>query len=318
MNQIDILQYPTLVNFLTSISFIFKPLSNGQYIEMFCPICDDATRKYKPDHGHFNIARYGNFCKCFRCDYSNSLSRLLISLGYNDQTILSLLSRNNTQNFVYSNSNKLNNLADINIKQNLIDFYTNFEQTNNNVFKQYLNYIDNRMGNINPIDFFMKPLINNGYLLVSFYNYNGSLVTSRYITPHKKFRYLIPSNQIKPYYYFQDLNNIDTYTSIVICEGAIDLINIYNYCMLFSGAFFISIGGKQFKKILRELISNYLLIGSYIFNIIFDNDGKNWQFKKLISSCTDIVLSLNPNCSINFYYPIISKDFSDLNYLKLL
>jgi virulence-associated protein VapD len=318
MSQIDILQYPSLVSFITSISPIFKPLSNGQWIQALCPFCDDSTRKYKPDHGHFNIARFGNRVHCFRCEYSNSLSRAIISLGYNDYSVLALLSKNNTQNFVYANSNKLNTSADVNIQQKTIEYHEWFKQKDSKLFNEYLTYIDLRMGNIDPCKFFIRPLYNNGYLLASFYNYNGILVTSRYITPHKKFRYLIPSNQIKPYYHFQPLIDIDTYTNIIICEGSIDLINIYNYNQYFNNGFYISIGGKQFRKIIKDLITNYLLIGNYTFNIILDNDGNNWKFKKLITSCVDMILSLNNQISINFYYPPLSKDFSDLNFIEKL
>lgn len=319
MNPIDILNFPTLISFLTSISSIFKKISNDSWVQILCPICDDSTRKSgRLDHGHMYISRYGNYCKCFRCDYSNSLSRMLQKLGYNDHATLSAISRNNTQNFTFYNQKNLNNFADINIKDKIINYHTWFKENHNNLFINYLNYINNRCGNIDPIDFLLKPLIKDDYLLVSMYNFNGALVTSRYITYHKKFRYLIPSSQTKPYYYFQNILDIDTYKNIVICEGAIDLINISNYSQLFNNAFYIAIGGKQFKKILREIISNYLLIGNYNFHIIFDNDGKNYMYKKMMAGCTDTVYTLNQNVNISFYNPPISKDFSELNYLEQL
>ena len=144
---------------------------------------------------------------------------------------------------------------------------------------------------------------------------NGQEVTYRYITNHPKHRYFIPPAKVKPYYFFQDIYDIGTYKEITICEGGFDLLNLYNYCNKFNNSFYISIGGKQFRKILKELITNYLLIGNYVFNIVLDND-ENFKPTKLINACKDIVQQLNPHCKINFFIPTLSKDVTDLMYIE--
>jgi hypothetical protein len=314
----DISQYSDIKLFLNTISYIYKPVSNGSWLTILCPFCDDSTRKSgKITHGHFYIARYYNYCHCFRCDYSNSFTRTLAKLGFPNVELLKFLSKNNTEKYTYVHNKLSINNPNIS-KENLLEYYENFKQKFPDRFNNFLSYLNYRCLNIDPIDFLIKPIIQNEYTLCSFYNYNGELSTSRFIN-HPKFRYIIPKNS-KPYYYFQNIYNIDECKNIVITEGAIDLINIFNYCNLFNNknTFYISIGGKQFNKILKELISNYLLIGYYHFNIILDNDGNVNRFRKLINSCENNIYNLNTNCKISFYYPPNSKDFSDLNLLDKL
>lgn len=306
-----------ITTFISSFSFIYKDNGNG-WVTVLCPFCDDATRKSgKISHGHFNISVNFNYCHCFRCDYSNSFSKALISLGFNDKESLSLISRNNTNNFQYY-INKFNtkNSKIENPILLLEKYYENFKQQNPNRFNEFLKYIDTRCGSIDPINFLLKPFINkDNYLLCGFYNINGQEVTYRFITQHPKFRYFIPPNKVKPYYFFQDIYEINNYKEITICEGAFDLINLYRYNTMIKNSFYIAIGGKQFRKILKELITNYLLIGNYTFNIVLDND-LNFKPSKLISSCKDIVQQLNPYCKVNFFIPSLSKDVSDLMYLE--
>jgi hypothetical protein len=303
------------IHFLQSISFIYKDLQNG-WVQILCPFCDDSTRKNsKISHGHFYLSKTFNYCNCFRCDYSNSLSKALISLGFNDKDSLKILTQNNTNNFYYF-KNKLDvaNSRDIAIHPFLEDNYQSFKEQYPNEFKQFLEYIYTRCYSIDPIKHLIQPVIKDSYLMASFYNFNGQKVTSRFITPHPKYRYMIEPNK-RNYYFFQDIYNISDYDDIVICEGVFDLINLYRYYDNLNNAFFIAIGGKQFRKILKELLSNYLLIGNYRFNIILDND-LNFKPTKLINSCTDIIQQLNPHSSANFYIPNIYKDVSDLMQLE--
>jgi len=304
-----------IVYFLHGISSIYKELNNG-WVQILCPFCDDATRKSsKISHGHFYIAKTFNYCHCFRCDYQNSLSRALTSLGFNDKTSLLVLTQNNTNNFYYF-KNKLTPADKINgIFNFLEEYYLKFKNNNPIEFDIFLKYIYSRCGDINSIDFLMQPIIKDGYLLISFYNINGQLVTSRFITKHPKLRYLNEHNAVKPYYFFQDIYNISDYSNIVICEGAFDLINLYRYYKHFDNAFYIAIGGKQFSKILKELLTSYLLIGNYHFNIILDND-LNIKLTKLTNSCNNIIQALNPFATINFFIPSLYKDVTDLVQLE--
>lgn len=306
-----------IVYFLQSISSIYKELNNG-WVQILCPFCDDSTRKNtKISHGHFYIAKTTNYCHCFRCEYQNSLSRALTSLGFSDKASLLILTQNNTNNFYYF-KNKLKTVDKIhNIFNFLDDYYVKFKSNHPNEFDEFLKYIYSRCSDINPIEFLIQPIIKDGYLLAGFYNINGQYVTGRYITKHPKFRYLNENNAVKPYYFFQDIYNISDYSNIVICEGAFDLINLYRYYKHFNNAFYIAIGGKQFNKILKELLTSYLLIGNYHFNIILDND-LNMKSTKLINSCSNTIQSLNPFATISFFIPSLYKDVSDLVQLEKL
>lgn len=308
-----------IILFLQSISYIYKDKNNG-WVEIFCPYCDDSTRRSgRLSHGHFSISTTFNFCRCFRCDYTGSLNRTLISLGFNNKESLSLISKNNSNNFQYYNNRiSTNNNKIEHIYTHLETYYQQFMESNPLQFSQFLEYIYHRCLSIDPIKFLIKPVImDNRYLLAGFYNINGQEVTYRYITNHPKFRYYIPKSKVKPYYFFQDIYNLGNYKNIVISEGAFDLINTYKYTTTFDDAFYIAIGGKQFRKIIKELLVNYLLIGSYIFNIILDNDV-DFKPMKLVDGCKDIIYQLNPYCKINFYIPIYSKDVSELVNLEKL
>lgn len=303
-----------IVIFLKSISFIYKEQSSG-WVQILCPFCDDATRKSgRIDHGHYHFSDLTNYAHCFRCDHRNSLSRDLISLGFNDAESLFTLTKSNTNNFQYY-SNKLSKnkgqLADIH--KYLANYYEEFKQQYPDKFNEFLSYIYSRCLGIDPIKFLIKPTIQDNYLLAGFYNINGQEVTNRYITYHKSRRYLIPANKAKPYYFFQDLYQISEFSQINICEGAFDLINLHEYSDL--NGFFIAIGGKQFPKILKELITAYLLIGTYTINIILDND-KGINLYKLKTPCKAIVAQLNPYIRLRFYMPMLSKDVSELVNLE--
>lgn len=307
-----------IVSFLNSISFIYKVQNNG-WIQALCPFCDDATRKTsRITHGHFYISNTFNFCQCFRCNHSSSLSKALLSLGFNDKESLRLLTKDNSEHFTYY-LNKLNTKKQRlhNITEYLYKYYDSFESKYPNEFIQFKQYIYKRCLGINPLMFFIKPtILENKYLVATFHNINGDEITSRYITKHKKHRYYIPPNRDKTYYYFEDIYSIDERQNIVITEGGFDLINLYNYWSDIEKdkSFYIAIGGKQFNKIIRELLCNYLLIGNYNFKVILDND-KGFKPTKLIWSCKNIITQFNPFCSVDFYQATLSKDVSDLMLL---
>jgi len=301
----------TVINYLSSISFIRKEI-NSDWIQILCPFCDDSSRKSSSiSHGHFYICRNFNYCHCFRCDYANSFSRALISLGFNDKESLAKLTQNNTSNFFH-----FKNSLDKSYKK-IDNRCEEFKSKHPKEFIEFQKYIYYRCGDIDIEKFLLMPRINNGWLMVDFYNSNGFLVTSRYLSNKQKIRYVIPNGK-KYYYFFQDIYNISDFSSIVICEGIFDLINLYRYYEKFRDSFFIAINGKQFSKAIKELLCNYLLIGDYTFNIVFDNDSKLNMPNKLINSCKEVVQLLNPNCNINFYIPSTYKDISELTQLEII
>jgi hypothetical protein len=306
MFQLD--NFPDIISHLQKNSNIYRDRNNG-WIEIFCPYCNDSTRKHSPDHGHFYISKTFQFCNCFRCDTHVSLIKVLYDTGFNNEHIIRQLKSYN-YNYTYYNCNETVN------KKQIIDFnkiYLDFKNTNFNEFCLFKNYISARLSNVNPIEFKIFPSINQyGQLLCNFLNSNNKLITSRIISPlNNKLRY-INANE-KEYYFFQDINKIDEYKSIVICEGCFDLINLYNYSR-FIDSFFIAINGKFYQKAIETIISKYLLINKVHVNIIFDIDIYNKNLiKKKINNSMNII---NPRITFSFFEPKLSKDVSELMYLQ--
>ena len=119
----------------------------------------------------------------------------------------------------------------------------------------------------------------------------------------------------KQYYFWSDIGRIDEYGSIVICEGAIDAINLRHYSIFNSRAnFFLAINGKYYTKVVKELITNFLLVGDYNFKIIFDSDILN--INQIKFSIKRVIDQLNPGCTVEYYKPVYTKDVSELMYVR--
>lgn len=303
--------YPTIQHHLRTISTIYKPTSGGSWIQIFCPYCDDSTRKANPTHGHCYIASQFPYFICFRCNVNGSLLKLLLDTNFTDANTIEEIKRFVHTNFKYHRSKRVS-LTHKDTQQIITDFL-NFRSSNPTYFDLFLDYIYKRCLHINPIDFNLKPtLLENRYLAVSFQNYYNQPCGFRYINhPRKRYTY-----QQRNYYYFQDLSKIIYYPNIVLCEGTFDLINLYSYSVNFNKikSFFIAIGGSSFESCVRYLVSNFLLIGPYCFNIVFDNDFK---FKKYtIHRLYKIISELNSEIQFKFYEPIAGKDVSDCQLLN--
>lgn len=314
----NIEQYPSVLLHFKSLSKIFKKNSSGWY-ELFCPYCDDATRKLNPTHGHFNLSPEAPFGHCFRCSIGVSLVKVLLDTGFKDQAIINELSKYG--NITYNGSKKVNvkniNIADNINKNKLIDETIRFSQQHYNDYLIYLDYVKQRCFEINPIDFYLTPNYLFNYLTVQIRNYSYEIMTNRFINhkdPTK--RYFIPST--KPLYYFQNISNILDYNNIVICEGAFDLINLYNYSPYFdnSNTFYIAIGGSNYKAAISSIVSNFLLIGDYNINIVFDSNVDNKEF--ISNNIKHYIGFLNPSINFNFFIPSMFKDVSDLCMLERL
>jgi hypothetical protein len=296
--------YPNIISHLKSISTQFKDRGNG-WIEIFCPYCNDATRRVGATHGHFNISKTFNYCHCFRCEHTSSFTKFLIESQFDDRLIIKELSKDLSKDYVFSKT-KSREILISNLTENILEIYNN---TNIIYLRNFLKYVFSRCLDIDPVEFLLFPNIINNELTCGFYNYNGINVCSRYINNLNK-RY--EKNRVTDYYFFQDMNLIGEYKHIVICEGGFDLINLYNYSPFFNRqkSFYIAINGRDYKKIVRELIANYLLLGSQTINIVFDsgiNDiDKIMKANKLISS------QLNPQIQFNYFKPNISKDVSEI------
>lgn len=299
--------YPEILYHLKSISTICKRESSGWY-SIFCPYCDDSVRKLNPRHGHFHISSTYPYCHCFRCGKRISLYQFLIDTRFTNQQIIESLKKGS--DFIYDRSSKIKSDKKYEItelKSKLISYYNWFSLTYPEQYKICIDYINKRCYEINPIKFFVMPSYENSQVGIRFLNYDGHIVTTRLI--NSNIRYVNPN--VKRLYYFQNFNQIDSYNNIVICEGAIDLINLYNYYTNFRklDSFYLSFGGNNYKKIITDLINTYLLIDKVTFHVVFDKGLK--FMSRMQSSILYIVNELNPEINVQFYLPKLSKDVSE-------
>jgi hypothetical protein len=305
----DLNNYPDIIFGLKKLSNIYKDMSNG-WIQILCPYCNDSTRKSHISHGHFYIAKSFNYCHCFRCEHSSTFTNFLKDLGFNDPSILKELSKQ-TGNIVFSNT-KSRIVIQKNIRDIIIEIFNSIYIE---YIKQFLNYIQIRCLIIDPIKFLLFPNIINNKVNCGFYNYNGVNIGYR-IIEDSDIRYV--KNNVTDYYFFQDINEIIKYKDIVICEGVFDLINLYNFSPYFNNknSFYIAINGRDYKKIVKELILNYLLIGSYRINIIFDNGIANIDKIRYFHNMN--AKQLNTKIEFKYFKPIVSKDVSDIMNIQKL
>lgn len=281
--------------------------SHGDWIETFCNYCGDYERKYNPNHGHLYIAKTFPFYVCFRCDTRGPLFKLLIDTHFTDQEVLRQVKFSQGGSYTYNKSGlkkKYNKQVD------LISTYRYFQKKHPQLFEQFLNYIYQRCLDIDPMKYFLHPGIIDNKLVCNLLNYDNSFVTARFIGNYGKLRYKNPSD--KQFYYFQNIHEIDTFENIIICEGAFDLINLHNYWRQMNG-FYLSMGGMVYNKIIRNLLTDYLLIGKYKFQVIFDQGI--YKMDNIKRSITDSINQLNPLCSVNFHVPSSTKDVSELMML---
>lgn len=300
----DLNKYPEILALLKSISFIYKNQANG-WIQILCPYCNDANRKGGSiNHGHFYISTTFNYCQCFRCEYSNSFTKFLMDANYENTTVIKELS-SQSGTYTYSNT-KNRNILIPNIREYLSEEY----EKQLPILKEFLKYIYKRCLNINPLNFLLCPGKINNNIVCSFYNYNGMNISSRLIHTVTSIRYIKPN--VTDYYFFQDINQITEYNNIVICEGGFDLINLFEYSSFFDNkrTFYIAINGRDYTRIIRNLLADYLLIGKYTINIVFDAGILNINKIKNINKF--IALRLNPNITFQYFQPRISKDVSEI------
>ena len=306
----NINNYQPLIHYLKSYSRIWKPTSGGKWIQMFCPYCDDAVRKANPNHGHCYIAAEYPYFICFRCNENGSLIKLLHEIGFTNQNILNEISKFAVSNIKYKLRPKIR-AKEFDYYQYNLEQHLNFAVQDQEKYQLILNYIETRMLHINPIRFGVIPYINNNNIGIEFINYYGNVCGNRLINSNLRYY-----NDDKDYYYFQDILSIINHKHIIICEGQLDLINLFNYSRfnnLPSEPFYISVGGSFYHKLIRYLISNYLTIGSYQFHIVLDNFNKfERQNLELINKTVE---RLNHFINVNFYRPVAGKDVSDCSLL---
>lgn len=318
----NVADYPEIIMHIKSIAGRVYDVNSAGWHGCFCPFCDDATRRFNPTHGHFWIASTFPFCHCFRCGVKVSLYNFLSHTGFQNQKILSHLYKLSkiSYNGDSTRATSFERKQVASVDQTLMKLkqtYVNIQQNHPAEYVQFKNYVNSRCLEINPIKFLLYPQIyfnkeGKKTTSVAFINFDGQFVTSRSISQTKS-RYYKKSGG-KQFYFFQNINNIDMYQTIVICEGAFDLINLYNYYPQFKNAFYIAIGDSNYKGLITNLINTFLLIGEYDIKIVFDKGVKRLQSLKYnILSVTNI---LNPQIKIEMFEPTLSKDVSELMLLN--
>jgi hypothetical protein len=289
---------------------------NKEWVVTFCPFCNDATRKQNPNHGHLNFHKYTPFVHCFRCSYSSSLSEFLKDCDFpNKQIILKISKYDRFSKFTHHSNNNLDNISEINADQyktNFTDYCQNFRKYHFDDYIRYSIYMSERIGDYEPSQFFIRPNYYNfkgeNILICEFLNYDLQLVSRRIVPPRDYIvRYIKHSKAV--IYYYQPIYKLIDYKDIVVCEGPFDLINLYNTRVIGSDYFYISMNGPYYKKQLRNIISNFLMIGEYNIYIVVDNDLPN--LKLLTRVCSKLANDLNSSINVYFYRPTVSKDVSE-------
>lgn len=300
--------YPEILQHLNGISRICKRESTGWY-QIFCPFCDDATRKLNPDHGHFHVASTYPFGHCFRCGVRVGLDQLLEATNFPNNELINKIRRKGGVVYVNHKRTYTSYTERPKLYNSMLSDYDQFAKKYPIHFNQFKNYIYHRCLDVDPIDFFMVPVISKDQLHagVNFLNFDGVDVTTRFLSG--KTRYKAGAKGVL--YYFQDIRNLDECSDIVFTEGAFDLINLYNYCPWFDkkSTFFVTFGGIYYKQNVINVVKNHLMIGDYRIHIIFDRGVKNMN--KITYEINTNLDVLNPKLSTNYYLPLRSKDVSD-------
>lgn len=313
--MLDLLAHNEIISHIKSYSKIFIPNSRQDWIQVFCPYCDDSHRKSGLiSHGHMYLSRYSNFCHCFRCDTNTSIKKFMIDIGFNNLQLLNQVipkSYNHTffsSNCIKSNQTHISQLKNIEIMHN------EFREKYPEKYQQFLKYIFSRLGSIDLYQFFIEPILyNNDQLGINFKNYFQYPSVIRLID-NKNQRYIKPQNS--QLYFFQNPSEqLTKQNQIVLTEGQFDLLTLYLYNENFNrNCFYVAINGKSYLSSLIKLISNYCMIGKYTVNIIFDGDINNPLY--LLKQYHSKLTNLNPKIKLVGYHPIYSNDVNGFNFIQ--
>jgi len=296
----DLTKFPDIKNHLDHISPTLDEV--GDHYVICCPYCDDAIRKQIIDHGHCYVSKNIPVFYCHRCDTTGTILDLLNITEYNNTEVINQLKQivqfKIGKNYLKTNTSKHKSKI-------IIDDYiaNSIKQLDNDQLDTYYKYLNSRIGYVDYNKYLLFPCIINNQLTVGFMNYNGYVISYRFIYVINDIRYKKESDQ---YYYFQDISEINNYKNIIICEGQFDLISLNLYNNNNKDSFFICANGKNYVNCVKELVYNYLYLNSSIIHIVFDNDTKyNWQ--KNIIRKLNIVVN-NTDNTIKSWKPKYLKD----------
>jgi len=286
----------------------FHEHSSG-WIEVFCPFCNDATRKHNPSHGHLYMVIESNYFNCFRCSEVGSVVKLLDKYNIHDQEVNRKLSSLRYSDISYS---KVQIIATgVDMRQLHSKIMETYSKTDKGVFQTFYKYMTQRCFDIDIVKYLAKPTIQDGYTGCLFTNASNQFITTRLIN-HPTKRYSNADH--KPMYYFQDIRTMIDSEQIVMCEGVFDIINLSNHYYDFKDSFYVAINGNQYAPAVRKLIYSYLMIGSYTVSIVFDTGL--FREDQLIKQLLYTIQKLNPRITLKIYKPILSKDSSEFMCLN--
>ena len=302
----DLLKIQPVIDHLHHISpKMFKRLSNE--IQIHCFLCDDAIRAKSSQHGHLYLSISYPVWNCFRCNSSGTLIGLLLQTGFDDRETIAYISQfikiNFTKDYYKFRSRK--DLAAINeTKKKLLNFNLDFKKNNKEQFKIYDEYLKQRIGDVDYLDFLIIPNLYQNYLIIKFFNYINENILLRYVNnPNRRY---INNNNTSGLYYFQNMDLNNKYNKVTICEGPMDIINLYLYNDIFKDNLFISIRGKNYLSTVEKLILEYMLLDNYEINIVFDNDYLK-QSKKVLKSINTLINIYNDKIHVIGYKPMLDN-----------
>lgn len=316
----DIHDFPSVITHLKSISFVYSERSGE--INLLCPYCNDATRKARSSikHGHLNINMSYPVFYCFRCTASGTLTKLLLDTGFEDKEIISQLNSFTKFKFskdYYSKKNIKDVDFSVKLKKKILEENLNFYKNNYNEYMIYYNYLISRLGNVFIDNFLLSPVFLNNNLAVRFINSEGEIITNRFINNNSKLRYLIPKITSGEYYWQE--KDFSKYKNIVMTEGSFDALSAFLYCPNFSpsNTFYIGMNGKKYISTMLHFIYEYLLIGKYEINFIFDKDVAN--AKNILSKGKYIANNYNTNIKVKGWKSVdITQEMKDVTDFSLL
>lgn len=311
MQGFDLTKINPILDYLKKISPNMYRVK-GQEIIIHCPYCDDAYRPNAHKHGHLYISTNYPVFNCFRCETSGTLIKLLVDNGFDDQEILTDLSKYIKYKFIrdYSLTRSLKTTSNLlEIKRRIIkkhiDFKNEYKQIYYSKFKEY---IKERVGEINILDFLIIPDIIYNRLCCGFINSNNEYIYCRFINDNK-YKHML-NKKSSGLYYFQDVC-FENRNEIVLTEGTFDIINTAIYCSEFNfdKTFYMSVSGKKYTAAIENLLFNYLMIGEYRINLIFDQDVYN--YKSFLYKAKRICNTYNNNIEIRGWKPLSGKDVGE-------
>lgn len=307
--------FDPISNFLRTYSYIYT--DHGKYISVFCPYCDDATRRSGTlSHGHLYISKSSNYCHCFRCDNTASTTDMLALVGFTDTELLSyIISRDSNTKFIYA-KNRLYTYTGGKIET--ASRTTEFRSNHSDEYELFDRYVHERFYYIDPVEYGISPAIIDNKLVMQFINYNG-VVSNNRIVPigdKSKSRYIKPAQPDN--YYFQDLYEIHEYDHIVISEGAVDLINLSRFSKFANlNCFYISVESKAYISLVADLITNYLLFSRHTIHVVVDNPTYdiNINIESISNRCKYLISKYNALINSRIYVPLL-KDVSECVHIQ--